>query len=692
MARKRRSAEKPLTIGTPTGSAPLELSHIHKTYQQGDEQVEALKDVSFSLRAGTLVVILGPSGCGKSTLLHIMGGMDRASGGQVLVSGRDISSWSSDELSKYRRSDVGFVFQSYNLLPTQTAAENVMMPLWVAGCPKAERLEKALDLLQRVGLEGQAAKRVNHMSGGQAQRVAIARALAGDPRLVLADEPTGNLDSLTGTEVMGLLQSMAHEDGRCVVVVTHNEEFTLFADRVIRIRDGEIRSDEATAGDGGGLDEGDRSQDSMPGEVAARGNVKLGALLRMAWRNQASRKARGVLTAAGIAIGVALTVLLVGIGVGIKSTVVASVSSFGPLTMIDVSPPAPSSALGGPGSSPPPGTTIGAHKLAVLAHMTQTRAAYVDPTFVDRATVGRASAAVAIATLPPARIRSVPGILPQLTAGTLPAGSGQVALPRKVAATLAGSSRSAAGLVGKTVTLVSEGEMGPVLGGAGSVNSPVGKPPVLTLVVKGIVKGPTGFVTLPTATSWMASFQPPGQPPRYPGLAVVAKSVSGVSPIVAKARHMDLTVVSLEQTVKSISNGFKVIETALGAIGAIALVVAGLMIGVVMSMSVLERRREIGVLRAIGARRRDVSRLFLLQALLIGAAGGLAGVGLAWGGGTIVDAVVGHLTHRHTPVFGLPPWLALGGVALGGVAAVLAGTIPARRAASLNPVDALRQE
>ena len=213
---------------------------VRKAYRQGENEIVALAGVSLDIPRGAFTAIMGPSGSGKSTLLHLMGGLDRPSAGDLLVDGRLVAQMADDEVTLFRRTNIGFVFQFFNLLPTLTALENVTLPLVLDGRSKAEADQRAALLLEKVGLR----KRLHHLpealSGGEIQRVAIARALAFNPPILLADEPTGNLDSKTGQDVLSLLRQINREQGSTVVMATHSQEAARSTDRIIQLRDGRV--------------------------------------------------------------------------------------------------------------------------------------------------------------------------------------------------------------------------------------------------------------------------------------------------------------------------------------------------------------------------------------------------------------------------------------------------------------------
>ncbi len=221
----------------------IETSDIARTYIMGTEKVQALKSISIQINRGEYVAFMGPSGSGKSTLMNIIGCLDTPSNGTYILNGSDVSDMSEDELAEIRNKEIGFVFQTFNLLPRNTSLDNVALPLIYAGYNKSERTEKALQVLESVGLGDRAKHKPNELSGGQRQRVAIARALVNDPSIILADEPTGNLDTKTSYEIMDLFDVL-HKKGNTIIMVTHEEDIAKYAHRIIRLRDGLIESDE----------------------------------------------------------------------------------------------------------------------------------------------------------------------------------------------------------------------------------------------------------------------------------------------------------------------------------------------------------------------------------------------------------------------------------------------------------------
>ena len=227
----------------------IKLQNIARTYQMGKTEVRALQGVDLEINEGECVAIMGPSGSGKSTLMHVIGALDRPDGGSIQFEGHDIADESSNGLAEIRGKKIGFVFQTFSLMPTLSALDNVELAMTFQGVPRSKRRERACQLLEQVGLGDRMKHRPSELSGGEQQRVAIARALANDPQILLADEPTGNLDSQSGQQIMELIESLNKEQGMTVILVTHDPNLEAYADRLIRLLDGKIDETE------GGVDD-----------------------------------------------------------------------------------------------------------------------------------------------------------------------------------------------------------------------------------------------------------------------------------------------------------------------------------------------------------------------------------------------------------------------------------------------------
>lgn len=655
----------------------LLLEHVSRTYQRGQETVHAVQDLSVSFLPGQLTLILGPSGGGKSTLLHLLGGMDRPTDGAFTAGSTQVTALNPDRLAQWRRRTIGFVFQNFYLLPGYSAVDNAALPLLLDGEPVSTRRARARALLDQLGLGDRAQHTPAELSGGQIQRVAIARALAHDPPVILADEPTGNLDTQSGRDIVAQLAQLAHEDGRTVIVVSHNEEFAPLADRVVRIRDGRIESDSRPAAEPPAPETGDHSP-------AHRGGPRFGTLVAEALHSLNRRRGRSLLTSLGVIIGVTSMVLLMSIGAGLQSQVLKAIRGASSMTTITVTPQPTSTGLTiTPVVSHASGHPLDAAAIRDLARLPHVRAAYGQAELLTTARATRGSLSMVIDTLAPA---TAPGSPPlHLIAGHRPSRSHPgILLPESVATALFHVPTNAVSMVvGRTLTLTLNGTVSST-----GLTGPVGASPAEQARIRGIVRnslGAAGSVNAELGQAWLQTLAGPKHPVVYPEAAVIAGSINQVSGIAHTIRSKGYGATTTQSVIEQVQHTFGLIETGLGIVGGVALAVAGLMIGVVMSMAVLERRREIGVWRAIGARRRDVFALFLMEAVIIGLFGGALGDLLGWALGK-----GGAALFHHPGLFLVPSWLIVVGLAFGGGVAAMAGAIPANHAARLRPVDALR--
>lgn len=313
-------------------TALLELRDIRRSYPSGDGSVEVLKGITLSIHAGEIVAIVGASGSGKSTLMNILGCLDKPTSGTYRVAGTDIAQLDGDALARLRREHFGFIFQRYHLLSHLTAAQNVEVPAVYAGSERRARLARAHELLVRLGLGERADYQPSQLSGGQQQRVSIARALMNGGEVILADEPTGALDSHSGEEVMAILHQLKAQ-GHTVIIVTHDPQVAAQAERIVEIRDGEIVRNPPASRQGGGL----RARPQAEPSAWRQFTSGFREALVMAWRAMAANKMRTLLTMLGIIIGIASVVSIVVVGDAAKQMVLADIRAIGTNT-IDVYP------------------------------------------------------------------------------------------------------------------------------------------------------------------------------------------------------------------------------------------------------------------------------------------------------------------------------------------------------------------
>lgn len=646
------------------GGALLDIRHLSRVYPSGEGVVRALDDVSLTVMPGDYVAIMGQSGSGKSTLMHIIGCLDRASVGTYHVLGRDVSDLDADELAALRCRTFGFVFQRYNLLPSITAEENVEIPAIYAGRPKSERLSRARALLERLGLGGRATHTPSQLSGGQQQRVSIARALMNEAPVILADEPTGALDSHSGAEVLALLAELNRE-GRTIVLITHDPEVAAHARRVVRLQDGRIVSDERT------------DTTTAPPAAAVSGAAlkvrnrflpDLGEAVKMAFRSMRANLFRTILTLLGVIIGVAAVIVMLAIGQGAKQSVLERIASMG-TNLLVVRPGAPGIRSTGSNASLTleDAMAIGEEVPNIVA---------VSPERSTGATVrvGNIDYATSIQGTTPGYVQARDWALVDGTMFTQTDVDGYAPVV----------------VLGQTVARV----MFP------DGRSPVGRYILIKNVpyeVTGVLapKGANAFgmdqddvVLMPVTTGFMRVF---GR--RFLGAVTVAvedvgridQTEADIS-VLLRQRHRaeDFQIRNTASILETATATADILTRLLGSVAAISLLVGGIGVMNIMLVSVTERTREIGIRMATGARRANIMLQFNTEALVICGTGGLAGVLLGLG----VALLLQHLGALVIFTAG-PPLLAFGCAFLTGL---LFGYLPARKAATLDPVAALAYE
>jgi macrolide transport system ATP-binding/permease protein len=640
----------------------IELAGVTKTYRTGDLAVEVLHGLDVKIYPGEFVAIVGQSGSGKSTLMNILGCLDRPTTGSYRFNGEDVSAFGRDELAKLRREAFGFVFQSYNLIGGATATENVEIPAIYAGLRAAERHERAAALLGTLGLSDRLEHKPNQLSGGQQQRVSIARALMNGGQIILADEPTGALDSKSGVEVLALLNGLSRK-GHTVIVITHSQEVAAHANRVIEIRDGLIVSDPGPAApDAAPIAQ--RLRESDPG-LGLRGLVEAG---KAAGRSLRANLFRTALTLLGIVIGVGSVIAMLAVGDGAKQSVIDRISGMG------------------------------------------TNLLLVRPLAASRGTMGGS-----LATMTPEdaeAISAVPNVLaavPEL-GGSVTARYGNIDYQTQVTSTTAEFPLARNWPVAKGTFFSRSDVRGysavAVLGQTVASNlfpdgaDPIGKHIVLKNVLFQVIgvaaergASPMGtdqddVVFVPYTTGGLRLF---GQ--RFlRNITVAVDDVSRIGETQAaveqllEARHrtVDFQIRNMASLLETATETQNTLTILLGSIAAISLLVGGIGVMNIMLVNVTERTREIGVRMATGARMRDIMQQFLTEAVAVSALGGLIGVA----GGLAAAALIGALgTPVKFTVF--PVALAFGCAFATGL---VFGYMPARKAAGLDPVVALASE
>jgi macrolide transport system ATP-binding/permease protein len=639
----------------------LALDRVSRIYKSGDAVVRALDEVSLKIWPGEFVAVMGQSGSGKSTLMNVIGCLDQPTSGSYRIRGEEVSRLDRDRLAALRRNVFGFVFQRYNLLNTATAEENVEMPAVYAGMRRAARSERARLLLEGLGLADRAHHHPSQLSGGQQQRVAIARALVNDPLVILADEPTGALDSASGEEVMRLLVKL-HGDGRTIVLITHDAQVASHAERIIRIHDGRIVEDgepKPHRSHRPGVKAAAKAADALTSQALESAKTAVRALSANAFRT--------ALTLLGIIIGVASVVTMLAVGNGSKQKVLDQISAMG-TNLLQVRPGAAGIRSSGDIATL---TLPDAEALAELPNIQ-----VVVPERSGRMTVRFGSTDYST---------SISGVGPGHTlARDWPVATGSFFNDRDM------NSFAAVAVLGRTVA----NTLFP--------NDP--DPSGNYILMRNVPFEVIGVMSEKGASSWGGDQDDTVFVPVTTALVrLFGKSyLSGITLRVSELEQVNVTETEVTNLLRQrhgtedfrVRNTASIIATAtetqntltilLGAVAAISLLVGGIGIMNIMLVSVTERTREIGIRMATGARMRDVLLQFNTEAAIVGLFGGVLGVGLGLFAGWIIRFF------GVTVVFSPAPAIVafLCAVTTG----LVFGYLPARKAAQLDPIAALSSE
>ncbi|UZA68525.1 MacB family efflux pump subunit [Pseudomonas viridiflava] len=650
----------------------IDLRAIRKSYGGGDSpQVNVLQGIDLSIHAGEFVAIVGASGSGKSTLMNILGCLDRPTSGEYLFAGENVAELGSDELAWLRREAFGFVFQGYHLIPSGSAQENVEMPAIYAGTPAAQRHARAAALLDRLGLGSRTGNRPHQLSGGQQQRVSIARALMNGGHIILADEPTGALDSHSGAEVMTLLDELASQ-GHVVILITHDRDVAARARRVIEISDGRIVSDtlSETTGDAQPTDalqavdlrarlaQGSNARSAWKGELLDA--------VQAAWRVMWINRFRTALTLLGIVIGVASVVVMLAVGEGSKRQVMAQMSSFGSnIIYLNGKAPSPRAPKG----------VITLEEVAALGDLPEVR--MIMP-------VNGGQAGVRFGNVDHSSyVGGNDTHFPAIFNWPVVEGSYFTEADEQSAAAVA--------VIGHKVRQKLFGEPIDPIGQYILIEN-VPFQVVGVLQEKGASSGDLDSdnrIAIPYSAASIRLFG--SQDPEY--ITIATRDADNVKQAEAAIRNLldqlhngkqDYELTNNAAMIQAEARTQNTLSLMLGSIAAISLLVGGIGVMNIMLMTVRERTREIGIRMATGARQSDILRQFLTEAVMLSVVGGLAGIVLALGMGTVL------LLSNVAVAFSLSAVVGAFGCAL--ITGVIFGFMPARKAARLDPVAALTSQ
>jgi len=709
----------------------IEIVNLGKTFRMGEVEVPALCGVNLTIERGEFVAIMGASGSGKSTLMNILGCLDRPTSGRYLLESIDTASLKEEQLAAIRSRRIGFIFQTFNLLSRTTALENVELPLFYSQWNQ-EGEERSKQLLGKVGLKGREQNNPNQLSGGQQQRVAIARALVNDPAILLADEPTGNLDSKNSAEIMEIISRLNREHGLTVLVVTHDPDVAAYADRVVTFRDGAIISDVRTreappASGGANTVTANRTAARQRNEKAWRfGGMALSAAARALRRN----KTRAALTMLGIFIGVAAVIAMVAVGDGARYSVQQQIQSLG-TNLVVVLPGATTSsgARIGMGST---STLTVADAEAIQKEVDTVSAVSYSDRQIAQVVHSNQNWSTSVAGVTPSylTIRDWPVVegrsftdeeqrsaAPVCLLGRTVAnnlyGEGEDPVgttirvknfPLRVIGVLAVKGQSTYGQDQDDVVIVPFDTAERKVLGTSQVTATASSSTTGSSnpVLNPYMSVPTTTASSPLYASNTAVISPFGSPPKISGVVNmvfvqardaedVGAAQTDVQQLLHRRHHIgpgqddDFTVRSLNELAQASESSSQVMTLLLAAVASISLLVGGIGIMNIMLVSVTERTREIGIRMAIGARRRQILLQFLVESALLSVMGGLAGVVL----GIAASKVLSALAQWPTLI---SPAAVAGGFGFAAAIGVFFGWYPARKASLLDPIEALRYE
>jgi len=692
----------------------ISLIDLTRSFQLGDTQVHALQGINLSVNRGEFVAIMGSSGSGKSTLMNIIGCLDRPTSGQYVFEGHDVARLSEPQLADVRSRRIGFVFQSFNLLARTSALENVVLPLLygaAATLTSKQRSDRGREMLASVGLADRADNTSSQLSGGQQQRVALARALINQPAVLLADEPTGNLDTRTSHEIMEIIRKLNREQGVTVIVVTHEADIGAYADRMIVMRDGKIVSDEHQVAVGTPARASATSAMRATSVAAPDADTTfrvafLSMIFFASLQALARNKLRSGLTMLGVFIGVAALIAMVAVGDGASAAVQKQLESLG-TNMVVVQP----------GATTAGGIRAGAGSASTLTVTDADSIVHADPAVLRVGYLTRQAGQVEYGSQNwSTNIQGVSPSYLDIVSWRIATGSMMTESENDAAELVC--------LIGQTVyqNLFPSGE------------NPVGA----VILIKGVPvrvigllagKGQTGYgqdqddlVMIPFNTAERkvlgaaaplasqnivsANYPPPVNPfgiaPRLTGYVnsiyvqaggpdMVATAIQQVTTTLAKRHRIrpgqlnDFSVRNLSQIAQAQQSSSQVMSALLATVASISLIVGGIGIMNILLVSVTERTREIGIRMAIGARRLQVLLQFLAESVLLSVTGGAAGIMV----GVLASFIISSVAQWPTQVSFTAIAIGFGFSAAVGV---FFGYYPARKAANLNPIDALHYE
>lgn len=700
----------------------LELINVNKEYKLANkEKFRALNNVNVSFEKGELVSIIGESGSGKSTLMNLIGGLDSDYQGTINIDGVDLKSFKSKQLDDYRKKKIGFVFQSFNLIPHLSVLENVTIPLTLSNIKESEKNEKAVKILTKLGLESQIKKKPNQLSGGQKQRVAIARALINDPDIILADEPTGALDSGTTEQILEILKEIA-DDGKLVIMVTHSEKVAKISSRIVEISDGEIIRDEKKADYQATIKE-ERIVEDLANAVEntntnkKAGHLSLFSALKLSFRSMWASKTKNILMAIGVSISLMAMILMLSFSSGLTGYIATTAQNYSNPEIVSISKSGKDEF--GNDIKKPAMEFTNSEISSIVTELNT----YLDSKSNDFDIVTEGEnknleygvtfivingAARATITYQPDPVDGQPQDSKtdslMFTYSTPPyynetnmlagkkSGYGEIMLSKAALKLFDIDEENMELAIGKEVTLNIS-----YTWGENTLTIPPETATVSGIVDISLFSGMLGMYIdydylndCVKKAQQKENYEPTGLSPTQLYITTDSEETCNLIKSYIKNNRKDLTGSVEEQLASLFTEMMSVFSIALTAISGISLAVAMIMILVVLYMSVSERTREIGVLKSIGARRKDIRLIFSTESFLVGVLSGITGILL-----TLLTG--GILTIVFTSLLGFAPikmlWYYFAeALLISIVISVIAGLYPSSKASKLDPVESLRHE
>jgi len=648
----------------------LELIRVNKFYKIGKNKFQALNNINLSFEKGELVSILGESGSGKSTLMNLIGGLDSDFDGSIKIEGKDISKYTEKDLDKYRKNKIGFIFQSFNLIPHLNVLNNVTIAMTLSNVSKKERIERAKKILNEVELKEHLWKKPNQLSGGQKQRVAIARALINDPEIILADEPTGALDSNTGEQILDIIKRISKR-GKLIIMVTHSKQVSSISTRIIRIKDG-IITEEKT------IKQITKYNEKEQDMIKSKKNLSFFSAIKLALINMKEKLTRNILVTLGSSIGIMSIIIMLSIGQGVEDYMINTMNENVNPLVVEVHMPLENKDKN--------------NMINIRQNISET--IYFEDKNIEELSnienVEKVEFGFSIMGTESKVIYDDKEVNTQLlytissvlTSGNIKVGNipkeNGVLISNYIASKLTDNYDS---LIGKRLNIQFRVEE-KIITEEVLISGILAKTDIRMMDETGYL-----YINYNELESIFKKYKLELKPTI---LYLVSNTEAHATELKEKIEELEYTGSMQEMMANIFMEMLDIITYILAAIAAISLIVSAIMILVVLHISVVERTKEIGILKAIGARRKDIKRIFAIEALLIGVFGGATGIVISFLLSFLLNIIVNNLFGITLIAF-VPTYMIFG-LIISIIISIIAGLYPASKAARLDPIESLRHE